>query len=123
MKTLLVAGLVLAGGLVACGGAPRTDYAADDSGKNSRDPSAAAVTPGDQAHAKTDLSITQSIRQAVVADTALSPNAHNVKIVTSDGVVTLRGPVANAAEKVAVGATAQRVAGVSRVDNQLELTN
>lgn len=110
MKTRLVVGLALAGGLVACSGAPRTEHDG-------------AVTSGDQSHAKTDLSITQSVRRAVVADTGLSTNARDVKIVTSNGVVTLRGPVANASERLAVGATAQRVAGVSRVENELEIAD
>ena len=48
-------------------------------------------------------------------------NAHNVKIITRDGVVTLRGPVENASEKTSVAAKAQKVAGVKRVDNQLEI--
>ena len=48
-------------------------------------------------------------------------NAHNVKIVTKGGVVTLRGPVENASEKASVAAKAKKVAGVKRVDNQIEI--
>ena len=56
-----------------------------------------------------------------MANDALSMNAHNVKIITTDGVVTLRGPVKSPQEKTAVGAVAQRASGVKRVDNQLEV--
>lgn len=120
MKTF-VAVLVIVGGLAACNRTPHGDrYAADNSGKNAGD---AAVTSEDQSNAKSDLTITQAIRAAVVADKTLSTNAHNVKIVTANGVVTLRGPVLSAAEKTTIGATAQRVAGVSRVDNELEIAS
>jgi len=124
MKTL-VAVLVIVGGLAACNRAPQNaeSYAADNSGKNTRDRTDAAVTSGDQSSAKADVTITQAIREAVVADKDLSTNAHNVKIITADGVVTLRGPVGSAAEKATIGATAQRVAGVSRVENELEIAS
>jgi len=81
------------------------------------------VAAGGQSKSTADLGITRSIREAVAADNALSMNAHNVKIASSDGVVTLRGLVASASEKAAVAATAQRVAGVRRVENELEVTS
>ena len=56
-------------------------------------------------------------------DDTLSTNAHNVKIITVDGVVTLRGPVKSAAEKAAVADKAHKTAGVVRVDNQIEVEN
>jgi len=68
-----------------------------------------------------DLGITQKIRQAVVKDDALSMTAKNAKIITVDGVVTLRGPVKSDKEKTEIGALAQAVTGVKRVDNQLEI--
>ena len=58
-----------------------------------------------------------------MADKSLSTNAHNVKIITANGVVTLRGPVKSAAEKANIGAKAQQAAGVRRVDNQLEIAS
>ena len=58
-----------------------------------------------------------------MADKSLSTNAHNVKIITTGGVVTLRGPVKSAAEKDTIGAKAQQTAGVTRVDNQLEIAS
>jgi osmotically-inducible protein OsmY len=47
--------------------------------------------------------------------------AHNVKVVTAGGVVTLRGPVESEQEKRLIEDKAMQVAGVSRVDNQLEV--
>ena len=98
-------------------------YPADNSGKNVRDRDSAAMTAGDQSNSAADVAITQEIRKAVVADEGLSTNAHNVKIITANGVVTLRGPVKSAAEKASIGAKAQHVAGVTRVDNQIEIAS
>ena len=62
-------------------------------------------------------------RQAIVADDSVSTNGKNVKIITVDGMVTLSGPVKTEQEKTNIGAKAQQIAGVKRVDNQLEITN
>jgi osmotically-inducible protein OsmY len=69
------------------------------------------------------VAITQAIRKAVVADKALSTKAHNVKIITADGVVTLRGPVNSAEEKDKIAAKAKSVAGVKSVENKLEIAS
>jgi hyperosmotically inducible protein len=96
-------------------------YPADNSGRNQRDADGATVQPTDQSNSKADLEITQAVRKAVTSDDSLSTNAQNVKIVTTGGVVTLRGPVKNDAEKNSIATKAKSVAGVSRVDNQLEV--
>jgi len=98
-------------------------YPADNTGTNVRDRDGGTLTAGDQGNSPEDLAITQEIRKALVADDSLSTNAHNVKVITTGGIVTLRGPVNTAAEKTRVFETAQRVAGVKRVDNQLEVTS
>ena len=123
MKTLIAA-LAMVGALTAW--APTIhaqQYPADNSGKNVRDRKDGAPTSGNQSNAKADVAITQEIRKAVVADKSLSTNAQNVKISTTGGVVTLRGPVKSAAEKAAIAAKAQQAAGVTRVDNQLEIAS
>lgn len=97
-------------------------YPADNSGRNARDAGGATVTPEDQSNDKADLAITQAVRKAVTADDSLSVNGQNVKIVTTGGVVTLRGPVKDDAEKSNIGNKAKSITGVSRVDNQLEVT-
>jgi hyperosmotically inducible protein len=99
------------------------DVPADNSGKNVRDRQGATQTPGDQSNAKADMAITQAIRKAVVADKGLSTNAHNVKIITTNGAVTLRGPVNSAAEKSSIAEKAKQTAGVKSVDNQLEIAS
>lgn len=122
MKKL--AAMLFVGGLIAAVGSAHAEgYPADNSGKNVRDRQDAALTSGDQSNSQADLKITQEIRQAVMADDALSLNAQNVKIITANGVVTLRGPVRSSAEKATVGAKAEQVAGVTRVDNQIEIAS
>lgn len=95
--------------------------AADNSEKNVRDRSDSALTPMDQGRSEGDRSITQAIRKAVVADKQLSRDAKNVKIITVDGVVTLRGPVKSADEKAKIASVSAKAAGVKRVDDQLEV--
>ena len=94
---------------------------ADNTGKNVRDRGDDTLTPPDQGGSAPDREVTAKIRQAIVDDDNLSTSAHNVKIITRDGMVTLRGPVKSPEEKAAVAAKAQQVAGVKRVENQLEI--
>jgi len=95
----------------------------DNSGRNVRDADGATKTPGDQSESEADRTITQNVRQAVTADDSISTNGKNVKIVTVDGTVTLRGPVKSEQEKTNIAAKAQQIAGVKQVDNQLEIAN
>ena len=95
----------------------------DNSGRNVRDRDDRNKTTGDQSENETDRTITQNIRQAITADDSLSTNAKNVKIITNDGTVTLRGPVKSDKEKTEIEAKAKQVAGVKRVDNQLEVAS
>ena len=97
------------------------DAKADNTKKNERDTADAAKTPGDQGQNQADITISADIRKAVVGADGMSMNAKNVKIITEGGVVTLRGPVASAAEKDSIGQLATKTAGVKRVDNQLEV--
>ena len=95
----------------------------DNSGRNVRDRDNQTKTPGDQSENEADRTITQNIRQAITADDSLSTNAKNVKIITNDGTVTLRGPVKSEKEKTDIEAKAKQVAGVKRVDNQIEVAS
>lgn len=102
--------------------ASETAKAAPDNTKvNERDRNTAAPTPMDQGQNETDLKITQQIRQAVMADGSLSFTAKNVKIITQNGKVTLRGPVNTAQERSAIEAAARKVAGTAQIDNQIEV--
>jgi len=98
------------------------DPNADNTKKNERDRDPGAVTPGDQGESEGDLRITQEIRKRVVGDSGLSMNAKNVKIITKNGVVTLRGPVETQDEKKEIAGHASSTKGVSSVDNQIEVT-
>jgi osmotically-inducible protein OsmY len=98
-------------------------YAPDNTGTNARDRGGDTLTAADQPQSGGDLQITQQVRKALVADKSLSVNAHNVKVVTTGGVVTLRGPVKSAQEKMKLASTVARVAGVKGVDNQLEIVS
>ena len=116
LTKIMILALALA---VPAGGALASDDA-DNSKRNVSDRDGGSVTPGDQGSSEADVAITQQIRQVVVDRDDLSVNAQNVKIVTVAGVVTLRGPVANAKEKAAIVSIAKQTSGVKRVDDQLE---
>jgi osmotically-inducible protein OsmY len=92
----------------------------DNTGVNERDRDAATKTPIDQNENQSDIDITANIRKRVV-DTNMSVNAQNVKIITQDGKVTLRGPVKSAEEKKQIEELATSVAGAGKVDSQLEI--
>jgi osmotically-inducible protein OsmY len=94
---------------------------ADNTRVNKRDRKDATTTPMDQGGSETDRKITQQIRKAVMDDKSLSFSAKNVKIITTDGKVTLRGTVKNDQERAAIEAAAQKVAGQGRIDNQIEV--
>jgi osmotically-inducible protein OsmY len=94
---------------------------AENTGKNVRDRDGDTLTAFDQGNSEQDLQITANIRKAIVDDDALSTNAHNVKVITNAGNVVLRGPVETAKEKAVIEAKAKSVAGVVRVNNQLEV--
>lgn len=66
-----------------------------------------------------DRAITQKIRKAIHDDTTLSTYAHNIKIITQDGKVTLRGPVRTQDEKAGLEAKAVSVAGQDNVTDLL----
>jgi hyperosmotically inducible periplasmic protein len=68
-----------------------------------------------------DRTITQKIRKAIVNDSSLSTYAHNIKIITQDGKVTLRGPVRSEDEKSNVEAKAVGIAGQDNVNDQLQI--
>ena len=95
----------------------------DNTGRNVRDRGGETKTPMDQSENEADRAITQNIRKALTADDSLSTNAKNVKIITNDGTVTLRGPVKSEKEKADIEAKAKQVAGVKKVDNQLEIAS
>ncbi len=93
----------------------------DNTARNVRDRDDQTLTPLDQGNSKTDVATTAQIRKEILAGKNMSVNARNVKIITRDGQVTLRGPVSNAEEKRLIGEIAERSANTRSVDNQLEV--
>ncbi|MBJ7448865.1 MAG: BON domain-containing protein [Parachlamydiales bacterium] len=83
-------------------------------------PDCSKLTPLDQSEDTADLKITQKIRQALIDDSMLSVNAKNIKIITVNGHVTLRGPVESKQEKQIVVAKARQIAGALNVENFID---
>jgi osmotically-inducible protein OsmY len=78
-----------------------------------------AQTADNQTNAKSDRLTTQKIRKAIMADKDLSTYAHNVKIITVDGAVTLKGPVQSEEEKQKVASEAAGVVSADKITNEL----
>lgn len=93
----------------------------DDTSINKRDRHAESLTPMDQPNNADDIRVAAAVRKALVADASLSTSARNVKLVAAKGTVTLRGPVKTEEEKTRVEAIAKGVAGVTSVQNQLDI--
>ena len=101
--------------------AQQGDTAKDNTGTNKRDRAQSAVTADQQKENRSDVQITADIRKAVVDDKELSTYAHNIKIVTRNGKVTLKGPVRSEEEKKAIEAKATQVAGAGNVSNSISV--
>jgi hyperosmotically inducible periplasmic protein len=93
----------------------------DNSGINDRDRDTNNLTPGDQGNTQADIDLTQKIRKSLVMDTTYSMTAKNIKIITLNGRVTLRGPVNSDSEKSGIEALAKNIAGDGNVDDQIEV--
>jgi hyperosmotically inducible protein len=93
----------------------------DNSAINARDRNPQAMTAGQQSNATSDVELTRKIRRAVVNDHSLSMLARNIKIISANGRVILRGPVKTEQEKTVIASKAQAIAGADKVDNQLEV--
>jgi hyperosmotically inducible protein len=93
----------------------------DNTATNERDRSGETKTSGDQSNSSADLKITQAIRQALMRDRELSMTAKNIKVITANGQVTLRGPVRSAQEKTKIDQIAKSAAGGAQIDDQLDV--
>ena len=93
----------------------------DNTAVNERDRSGDSLTSGDQSNSSADLKITQAIRQALMKDSGLSMTAKNIKVITTNGQVTLRGPVKTAQEKTKIDQLAKSAAGGAHIDDQLDV--
>jgi hyperosmotically inducible protein len=113
MKNIILAGLL--GAAIAVAQEP------DNTKKNEQIHKAGEMTAQDQGTSEQDVETTRKVRQAVMAVDNLSMDGKNVKIITANGKVTLRGPVASDSEKAAIEAAAKQVAGGQNVTSELEV--
>ena len=93
----------------------------DNTKVNDRDRDKAEPTADQQKENHPDRHITREIRRSIVQDKSLSTYAHNVKIISQNGMVTLKGPVRSEEEKAAVESKAAEIAGKDKVTSQLEV--
>jgi hyperosmotically inducible protein len=93
----------------------------DNTKVNQRDRNANEPTADQQRSTRSDRDITQQVRKAIMEDKSLSTYAHNVKIITQNGMVTLKGPVRSEDEKKAIEAKAAEVAGGDKVTNEMDI--
>ena len=123
VRTLLCTCLLLGAGVLmnALEPSSQTPPASDNTKTNQRDRSSNEPTADQQKENRSDRDITQQIRQSIMKDKSLSTYAHNVKIVTQGGQVTLKGPVQSEDEKKAIEAKAAEVAGENKVSSELNV--
>jgi hyperosmotically inducible periplasmic protein len=122
-KSLSLAGasLLICGALMASPIQQEQQAASDNSKSNQGDANAGAVTSDQQKMNPADRNITKQIRSAIFKDKSLSTYAHNIKIITQDGKVTLKGPVRSDDEKANVEAKAATVVGASNVTSEIQV--
>lgn len=106
-----------------CSGLLLTVSALAQQPDNTRENKNNSPTADQQKETKADRELAAKIRKAVVDDKSLSTNAHNVKIIVQNGVVTLKGPVASDQERQAIQAKAQQVTNASDVHNELTVVS
>ncbi|MFZ1010421.1 MAG: BON domain-containing protein [Candidatus Sulfotelmatobacter sp.] len=124
IRTVLCTGLLLSAGVLASAQEPTVQQASpapDNTKVNERDRSQNERTADQQKDNRSDRDITQQIRQSIMKDKSLSTYAHNVKIITQSGQVTLKGPVRSDDEKRSVEAKATEVAGEKNVTSELNI--
>lgn len=107
--------------IIFSGSASFAEVSPDNSRVNEKDRESSEITSDQQSFNKKDSEITRRIRQALMKDESLSTYAHNIKIITINRRVTLKGPVRSAAEENAVLKYARSVAGESRVINEIAI--
>jgi hyperosmotically inducible protein len=114
--------------LSACWAAPVNAQSSDDQTKpdntavNKGDGSRGAVTADQQKMNAGDRKVTAKIRRSIMADKSLSVYAHNVKIISQNGTVTLKGPVRSDEEVQSILSRATNVTGsADKVINQMSV--
>jgi hyperosmotically inducible periplasmic protein len=114
----LIAGLSCAG----LSAQPADTKKPDNSAVNKRDKNPGELTADQQKMNPDDRALTAKIRKSIMDDKSLSTYAHNVKIISQDGTVTLKGPVRSGDEVKSIVAKATDITGdAGKVINQLSV--
>jgi hyperosmotically inducible periplasmic protein len=115
----LLGGAIIAGAQDQIGQSPgpQPDYTKT----NQRDRSASEPTADQQKSNLSDRDITQQIRKSIEKDKSLSTYGHNVKVITQNGTVTLKGPVRSEEEKKTIEQKAAHVAGADKVTSEIDV--
>ena len=121
VSALTIASVISVSPAVAQEGDMQQAPATDNTRLNKRDRDKAQPTADQQKENRSDRDLTKQVRRALVKDKSLSTYAHNVKIISRDGKVTLKGPVRSEDEKQAVEAKAIEVAGQGNVTNDIHV--
>lgn len=123
MRDFLLISFLLGSGtlLIAQQPADQDAAPADNTKVNQRDKNVNEPTADQQKNNLSDRDITQQIRRAIMKDKSLSTYAHNVKVITQNGQVTLKGPVRSDDEKRAIEGKATEIAGENKVTSELDI--
>jgi hyperosmotically inducible protein len=97
--------------------------AADNTKINQRDRNKAEPTADQQKETAADRQLVQQIRKAIVKDKSLSTYGHNIKVISQNGAVTLKGPVKSDEEKQAIEAKAAQIAGADKVTSEIQVAS
>jgi hyperosmotically inducible periplasmic protein len=93
----------------------------DNTAQNKGDQKPGAVTADQQKMNATDRDLTAKIRRSIMANKSLSVYAHNVKIISQNGIVTIKGPVRSDDEVRSIMASAIEIAGADNAVNQMTI--
>lgn len=107
--------------LVAQDPTPQPQTPPDNTKVNKRDRARSEVTADQQKENTSDRALAKKVRRAIVEDKSLSSYAHNIKVIATNGTVTLKGPVHSAEEKSAVAAKAAEIAGRDNVKDEISV--
>jgi len=123
IRTVTLAALLAGGGILA--GAQQTadqpSPQTDNTRMNQRDRNGNEPTADQQKMNPSDRDITQQIRKSIISDKSISTYGHNVKVITQNGMVTLKGPVRSEEEKKAIEDKAAQVAGADKVTSEIDV--
>jgi hyperosmotically inducible protein len=119
-RAALVAAFLLTGNAFATAQDAQTQP--DNTKVNQRDRSSDEVTADQQKPNLSDLDITKQIRHSIAQDKSISTYGHNVKVITQNGMVTLKGPVRSEDEKHAIASKAAEIAGGrDKINDEMEI--